>query len=188
MIPINIIGFITWHYVQVSAFLSFDIVILWHVSVSPWYNVLRTFMNSVWPWPLISISKLYFHYEFWVWKNDFALRHFYTMFWHWAQKSGLTLTLEHVTWKSIGIIYLLRATPAQNLVKRYWADTTVGWENNFDLDLWTGDLESNRDHLLIEVNPCTKFGIDQMKGSKDIKRTIHWAEKSDLILAFEHVS
>ena len=28
------------------------------------------------------------------------------------------------------------------------------------------------DHLLIEGNPCTKFGIDQMKGSKDIERTI----------------
>ena len=27
------------------------------------------------------------------------------------------------------------------------------------------------DHLLIEGNPCTKFGIDQVKGSKDIERT-----------------
>ena len=26
--------------------------------------MLRTFMNSVWPWPLTSISKLYFHHEF----------------------------------------------------------------------------------------------------------------------------
>ena len=26
-------------------------------------------------------------------------------------------------------------------------------------------------HLLIERNPCTKFGIDQVKGSKDIDRT-----------------
>ena len=48
---------------------------------------------------------------------------------HWAQKSGLTLTFEHVTWKSIGCIYSLRATP------------------------------------------CTKFGIDQVKGSKDVERT-----------------
>ena len=48
----------------------------------------------------------------------------------WAEKSGLTLTFEHVTWKSIGIIYSLRAT-----------------------------------------RPCTKFGIDQVKGSKDIGRT-----------------
>ena len=28
-----------------------------------------------------------------------------------------------------------------------------------------------RDHLLIEGNPCTKFGIDQVKGSKDIEQT-----------------
>ena len=33
-----------------------------------------------------------------------------------ARKSGLTLTFEHVTWKSIGIIYSLRATPAPSLV------------------------------------------------------------------------
>ena len=37
-------------------------------------------------------------------------------------------------------------------------------------------------------NPCTKFGIDQVKGSKDIKRTTQWAEKSDLTLTFEYVN
>ena len=31
----------------------------------------------------------------------------------------------------------------------------------------------NRDHLLIEGNPCTEFGIDQLKASKDIERTTH---------------
>ena len=30
---------------------------VWHVSVSLWYFVSCTFMNSVWPWPLTSISK-----------------------------------------------------------------------------------------------------------------------------------
>ena len=35
-----------------------------HVGVSPWYDVSHTVMNSVWPWPLTSISKLYFHNEF----------------------------------------------------------------------------------------------------------------------------
>ena len=38
----------------------------------------------------------------------------------WAEKSGLTLTFEHVTWKSRGIIYLLRATPAPSLVLIKW--------------------------------------------------------------------
>ena len=56
-------------------------------------------------------------------------------------------------------------------IKRYWADNTVGWEEWFDLDLWTCDLTINRDHLLIERKPCTKFGIDQVKGSKDIEQT-----------------
>ena len=39
----------------------------------------------------------------------------------WAQKSGLTLTFEHVTWKSIGIIYELGATPVPSLVLIQWS-------------------------------------------------------------------
>ena len=35
-------------------------------------------------------------------------------------------------------------------------------------------------------NPCTKFGIDQVKGSKDIEQTTQWAEKSGLTLTFKH--
>ena len=46
-------------------------------------------------------------------------------------------------------------------------DNTLSTKEWFYLDLWTCDLEINRDHLLIEGNPCTKFGIDQVKGSKD---------------------
>ena len=66
---------------------------------------------------------------------------------HWAQKSCLTLAFEHVTLKSIGIIYLLMATPAASLVlikwrgQKIWADNTVGWEEKFDLDIWTCDLK-----------------------------------------------
>ena len=54
------------------------------------------------------------------------------------------------------------------------------------LNMWS--LKINRDHLLIGRNPCTKFGIDQVKGSKDIDRTKLWAQKSGLILTFEHVT
>ena len=39
---------------------------------------------------------------------------------HWAQKSGLTLTFEHVTWKSIGVNYLLGSTTAPSLVLNKW--------------------------------------------------------------------
>ena len=49
-------------------------------------------------------------------------------------------------------------------------------------------LKIQRDHLLIEVNPCTKFGIDKVKASKDIERTTQWAEESGLTLTFEHVT
>ena len=37
-------------------------------------------------------------------------------------------------------------------------------------------------------NPCTKFGIDQINGPKDIEQTTQWAEKSGLTLTFEHVT
>ena len=41
------------------------------------------------------------------------------------------------------------------------------------LNIWS--LKIKRDHLLIGCNPCTKFGIDQVKGSKDIERRTHLA-------------
>ena len=58
----------------------------------------------------------------------------------------------------------------------------------FDLNIWTCDLKINRDHLLIGGNACTKYGVDQVKGSIDIERTTQWAEKSGLTLTFEHVN
>ena len=36
-------------------------------------------------------------------------------------------------------------------------------------------------------NPCTKFGIDQVKGSKNIERTTQWARKRGLT-TLEHVT
>ena len=54
-----------WLCVQASAFLSFDKIILClaHEFITMLWCVC-TFMNSVWPWPLTSISKLYFHHGF----------------------------------------------------------------------------------------------------------------------------
>ena len=113
---------------------------------------------------------------------------------HWGEKSGLTLTFEHVTWNSIGIIYSLSATPAPSLVLIKWRGQKIlsgqhsGLRRVIDLDLWTCDLKIKRDHLLIECNPCTKFDIDQVKGSKDIYLTTQWAKKSGLTLTFKHVT
>ena len=59
----------------------------------------------------------------------------------WAEKSGLTLTFEQVTWKSIGIIFSLKATPASSWywssegVKRYWADNTWSTDRPTDWQL-----------------------------------------------------
>ena len=72
-------------------------------------------------------------------------------------------------------------------VKRYWANNTLGREEWVDLEHWTRDLKINRDHLLFEGNPCTKLGIYQVKGSKDIERTTQWVEKNGLTLTFKHV-
>ena len=92
-------------------------------------------------------------------------------------------------WKSIGIIYSLRATLHQVWFDQVKGSKYIAWTIQwFDLDLWTCDLKINRDHLLIEGNPCTKFGINQVKGSKDIEQTRQWAEKSGLTLTFEHVT
>ena len=88
----------------------------------------------------------------------------------------------------------ITARHAPSLVLIKWKGQKVlggqhtGWEEWFDLDRWTCDLKINRDHLLIEINPCAKFGIDQVKGSKDIERTTQWAEKSGLTLTFKHVT
>ena len=64
----------------------------------------------------------------------------------------------------------------------------MGSKEWFELDLRTCDLKINRDHLLMGHNPCTKFGIDQVKESKDIERKTQWAQKSGLTLTFEHVT
>ena len=89
--------------------------------------------------------------------------------------NSCTKIFEHVTSKSIGAIYSF-IQPLHQVwflsnegVKNYCADNTVGWEEWCDLDLWACDFKTNRDYLLIEGNPCTKF--DQVKGSKDIERT-----------------
>ena len=70
-------------------------------------------------------------------------------------------------------VYLLcwsKTCPKQG-IKICKVDNTLGSKEWFNLDFWTCDLKINRDHLLIGLNPCTKFGIDQVKGSKDIDRT-----------------
>ena len=89
---------------------------------------------------------------------------------HWARKSGLTLTFEHVTWKSIGIIYLLRATSAPSLILFKWRGQKILSRHHTGLErvIWPWPLNM---WLLIEGNPCTKFDIVQVKGSKDIERT-----------------
>ena len=57
--------------------------------------------------------------------------------------------------------------------KRYWANKT-----------WSTDRPTDRP-IYRPTDSCTT--IDQVKGSKEIERTIQWAEKSGFTLTFEHV-
>ena len=50
--------------VQASAFLSFDIVILCLAYECITMVQCVTYIHELWPWPLTSISELYFHSEF----------------------------------------------------------------------------------------------------------------------------
>ena len=43
-----------------------------------------------------------------------------------GSKEWFDLDLKHVTWKSIGIIYLFGATPAPSLVLWYWFTSNTG--------------------------------------------------------------
>ena len=98
---------------------------------------------------------------------------------HWPRKSGLTLTFEHLTWKSIGII--IEGNPTHQVwywwsegVKKYWADNTMAEKSGLTLTFEHVTLKINRDHLLIEGNPCTKFGIDQVNWSRGHKN-LFWS-------------
>ena len=95
---------------------------------------------------------------------------------HWAQKSGLTLTFEHVTWKSIGIIYSLKAPPAPNLLliywrgQRYWSDNTVGWEEWFDLDFEHVTWKSIGIIYSLRATPAPSLIVIKWKDQKILSR------------------
>ena len=92
---------------------------------------------------------------------------------------------------SHGAKFTIEAKPVEASkqgIKINKVDNTLGSKEWFDLNFWTCDLKINSDHLLIGRNPCTKFHIDQVKGSKYIERTTLWAQKTGLTLAFEHVT
>ena len=78
-------------------------------------------------------------------------------------RSGLTLTFKYVTWKSIAIIYLLRATPAPSLVLIKWRGQMIlsGQHSGLRRVVWPWPLIMWPENPLIEGNPWTKFGIDQ---------------------------
>ena len=65
---VKFIGFITWLCVWATTSTTYSYLV-WNVSVLPWYDVSRTSMTFVWPWPLISISNFISSPWIWVWKD-----------------------------------------------------------------------------------------------------------------------
>ena len=88
-------------------------------------------------------------------------------------KSYLDLWLCDLTFNRVYLLWGCKTFPKQvsKGIKIYKKWTTHCAKEWFDFDLWTCDMKINRDHLLIWRNPCIKFGIDQVNGSKDIERT-----------------
>ena len=85
-------------------------------------------------------------------------------------KSNLDLWLCDLTFTRVYLLCRSKTCPKQVNKELKFIKWTQEW---FDLDLWTCDLKINRDHLIIGRSSCTMFGIDQVKGSKDIERTTH---------------
>ena len=91
--------------------------------------------------------------------------------------SILTLTLNHMTWNSIGNIYSLmpnhwsKFSNHQQGSFKYWSDNIFFKDQQFDLHLWPRGLNIIRGHLLSRGIPCTKFGNFPAKGSTDIEHT-----------------
>ena len=78
----------------------------------------------------------------------------------------LTLTFDHMTWKSIGILYSTGAINVQNLLtncitQRFLQDiewtTLFNEDHKVDLDLWPCKLKIDRDYLLSRGNHRIKF-------------------------------
>ena len=82
-LKVKFIGLMTWLCVRATVLCpSTYSYYVWHVSVSPWYDVSRTFITSVWLWPLTPISNVYFQFEFESDKIVFALWQRHCKFWH----------------------------------------------------------------------------------------------------------
>ena len=90
---------------------------------------------------------------------------------HFIEKQEMFQKHICLPWCKIQVYLLCRGKTCPKQVSK--GLKYIKWTNTLGSKecLWTCDLKINRDPLLIEGNPCTKFGIDQVKGSKDIERT-----------------
>ena len=91
--------------------------------------------------------------------------------------NSLTLTFDHVIWKSIGVIYFLRASTKSNLATlRQRSQMILSGQHLYKEAvwpyLWPCDLKIDREiYFIYRGFHCIKFVNLQGKGSKDIKLT-----------------
>ena len=80
-----------------------------------------------------------------------------------------------LTWKLIGIVYSLRTiylTSLKLLGQSVRLHKVLQTNMTFDLDLWSTDLNIDRDHLLIMDYLPTEFEVFEARGSLVIRCTI----------------
>ena len=86
-----------------------------------------------------------------------------------------SLTLDHVTLKSIGGYQLLtkyQCTKFDICQAKYSQDIERTIFSYVQYDPWPCHLKINRGHLLLMMYQCTKFDVCQAKGSQDIEWTV----------------
>ena len=98
----------------------------------------------------------------------------YMPVWRIQLKQGMFQKHMCPPWCKIQVYLLCRSKTCPKQVSKglQYTKWTTHWaqKSGLTLTFWTCDLKINRDHF-IEGNPCTKFDIDQVKGSNDIERT-----------------
>ena len=89
----------------------------------------------------------------------------------WAQNSGLTLTFEQVIWKSIWIIYSLRATSAPSLVliKRRGQKILSGQHSGLRRVVWPWPLNTIGTIYSLRATPAPSLVLIKWRGQKILR-------------------
>ena len=111
-LKVKFIGILIWLRVWATVFCPLTFC---HMSVSPWDNVLNLFMTSVWPWPLVPISKFIFSpwiggmivFALWRRHTNFGTRVYHHVY---IQDLCMTFTFDlYVGWQVVSFVSFARS-------------------------------------------------------------------------------